>query len=86
MVRVTCEQSICKLVKNFRTRSNHIFGNNLLTQRSLSQDIIENINVRIMQLEATIKDIRATKKLSSEDIAIYTINKEKTIKLRINNA
>jgi len=55
-------------------------------QKTLSQDIVENINVRIMQLEATIKDIRATKKLSSEDIAIYTINKEKTIKLRINNA
>ena len=39
-----------------------------------------------MQLETTIKDIRAIKKLSSKDIAIYTINKGKAIKLRINNA
>ncbi len=39
-----------------------------------------------MQLEATIKNIRAIKKLSSEDIAIYIINEKKAIKLRINNA
>jgi len=39
-----------------------------------------------MQFETTIKDIKAIKKFSSKDIAIYTINKEKTIKLRINNA
>jgi len=55
-------------------------------QKTLSQDIVENINVRIMQLEATIKGIKAIKKISSEDIAIYTINEEETIKLRINNA
>jgi len=55
-------------------------------QKILSQDIVENINARIMQLEAIIKDIKAIKKLSSEDIAIYTINEEKAIKLRINNA
>ncbi len=40
----------------------------------------------IMQLKTTIKDIRAIKKLSSKDIVIYTINKEKAIKLIINNA
>jgi len=39
-----------------------------------------------MQLKIAIKDIRAIKKLSNKDIAIYTINKEKFIKLRINNA
>jgi len=55
-------------------------------QKTLFQDIVKNINSRIMQLEATIKDIRAIKKLSSEDITIYTINEEKAIKLRINNA
>jgi len=38
-----------------------------------------------MQLETTIKDIKIIKKFSSKDIAIYTINKEKIIKLRINN-
>jgi len=38
-----------------------------------------------MQFETTIKDIRAIKKLSNEDIVIYTINEEKVIKLRINN-
>jgi len=55
-------------------------------QKTLSQDIVEDINARIMQLEATIKGIKAIKKLSSEDIAIHTINEEKAIKLRINNA
>jgi len=39
-----------------------------------------------MQLETTIKDIKAIKKLFSENIIIYTINEEKAIKLRINNA
>jgi len=38
-----------------------------------------------MQFEIAIKDIRAIKKLFSKDIAIYIINKEKIIKLRINN-
>jgi hypothetical protein len=38
-----------------------------------------------MQLEITIKDIKTIKKLSNKDITIYTINKEKVIKLRINN-
>jgi len=38
-----------------------------------------------MQLKIAIKDIRAIKKLSSKNIAIYTINKEKAIKLGINN-
>jgi len=38
-----------------------------------------------MQLEIAIKDIRIIKKLSSKNIAIYTINKEEIIKLRINN-
>jgi hypothetical protein len=38
-----------------------------------------------MQLKIAIKDIKAIKKLSSKNIAIYTINKEKIIKLRINN-
>jgi len=55
-------------------------------QKTLSQDIVENINARIMQFEVAIKDIKAIKKLFSENIAIYTINKEKAIKLRINNA
>jgi len=39
-----------------------------------------------MQLEVAIKDIKAIKKLFSEDIAIHTINEEKAIKLKINNA
>jgi len=39
-----------------------------------------------MQLEIIIKDIKAIKKLFSENIAIHTINEEKAIKLRINNA
>jgi len=39
-----------------------------------------------MQLEVAIKNIKAIKKLPNKDIAIYTINKEKAIKLRINNA
>jgi len=55
-------------------------------QKTLSQDIVENINARIMQLEATIKDIKAIKKLFSKNIAIHTINEEKAIKLKINNA
>ncbi len=38
-----------------------------------------------MQFETTIKDIKAIKKLFNKDIAIYIINKEKIIKLRINN-
>jgi len=38
-----------------------------------------------MQPKIIIKDIRAIKKLSNKDIAIYTINKEKAIKLKINN-
>ncbi len=38
-----------------------------------------------MQLEIAIKDIKIIIKLSSKNIAIYTINKEKIIKLRINN-
>jgi len=38
-----------------------------------------------MQLKIIIKDIRAIKKLSNKDIEIYTINKEKAIKLKINN-
>jgi hypothetical protein len=38
-----------------------------------------------MQLEITIEDIKTIKKLSNKDITIYTINKEKVIKLRINN-
>ncbi len=38
-----------------------------------------------MQLEATIKGIKAIKKFSNKDIAIHTINEEKVIKLRINN-
>ncbi len=54
-------------------------------QKILSQNIVENINAHIMQLKIAIKDIRAIKKLSSKNIAIYTINKEKAIKLGINN-
>ncbi len=45
----------------------------LVLQKTLFQNIVENINARIMQLETTIKDIKAIKKLFSKDIAIYTI-------------
>jgi len=38
-----------------------------------------------MQLKTTIKNIRAIKKPFSKNIAIYTINKKKAIKLKINN-
>ncbi len=38
-----------------------------------------------MQLEITIEDIKTIKKLSNKAITIYTTNKEKVIKLRINN-
>jgi len=55
-------------------------------QKTSSQDIVENINTRILQLEATIKNIRAIKKLLNEDIVVHTINEEKTNKLKNNNA
>lgn len=55
-------------------------------QKTPSQDIVEDINARIMQLEAAIKGIRAINKLSSEDIAVHTVNEGEAIKLRTNNA
>ena len=51
-----------------------------------SQDIVEDINARIMQLEAATKGIRAIKKLPSGDIAVHTVNEEEADKLRNNSA
>jgi hypothetical protein len=55
-------------------------------QKTPSQDIVEDISARILQLEVTTKGIRAIKKLPSGDIAVHTVNEEEANKLRNNNA
>jgi len=55
-------------------------------QKVPSQDIVEDINARIMQLETATKGIRAIKKLPSGDIAVHTVNEEEADKLRSNSA
>lgn len=55
-------------------------------QKVSPQNIVEDINTRIMQLEAATKGIRAIKKLPSGDIAVHTVNEEEADKLRNNSA
>ena len=50
------------------------------------QQITNNVNECITKKDSAAKSIRAVKKLLSDDIAIHTIDKEKAVRLRDNDA
>ena len=54
-------------------------------QKTITQDIIKDINASLTATETTSTAIRAVKKLPSGDLAIHTINEEEATKLRHNS-
>ena len=50
-----------------------------------AQQIANKVNEFIEKVNSSAKNIRAIKKLLSDDIVIYTIDKEEATKLRDNN-